>query len=81
MQIIWGWLKSSFGVFHNTLQKNWNEFFGQPKTNTEEENTSTQKYNLQIAHTILLLSKNIEGMYQNCVLLFTKNSSLGRNSS
>lgn len=64
--------------FHNTLQKNWNEFFGQPKANTEEENTFTQKYNLQIAHTILVLSKNIEDMYQSCVLLFTKTFSLGR---
>ena len=31
MQIIGGWLKSSFGFFHNTFQKNWMNFLANPK--------------------------------------------------
>ena len=31
---ILGWPKSSFGVFHNILQKNPNRHFGQPNTSS-----------------------------------------------
>ena len=30
---LWGWPKSLFGFFHNILQKNANDLFGQPNTN------------------------------------------------